>query len=222
MRVKLKERILPPYTRGEEIFNMVTHIVGGGIGVAAVVACVIVAAVRGNVWGVVGGSIYGASVILLYVMSSLYHGLTAPLAKKVFQIFDHCTIFVLIAGTYTPILLGNFRASHPADAWIYFGFLWGVAVLGIILNSIDLKNFKTISFICYLAMGWCIVFRLPQLLSSYHAGFFVLILLGGLAYTLGAVFYAFGHKKKFIHSVFHLFTDIATLLHLVGIAVYVM
>jgi len=222
MRTALKDRVLPAYTRGEEIFNMTTHIVGGAIGIGALVACVVTAALRGNGWGMVSGSVYGASVILLYTMSSIYHGLTSPLAKKIFQIFDHCTIFIMIAGTYTPILLGAFRQNYPIDAWAMFAFVWGVAVLGVIFNSIDLKKFKKISLICYLFMGWCIVFRFPQLLNSYPPAFFVYLLGGGIAYTVGAVFYALGHKKKFIHSVFHLFTDVATLLHLFGIVIYVM
>ena len=222
MRTALKERVLPAYSRGEEIFNMVTHIVGGAIGIGAVIACAAVAALRGNVWGIVSGSIYGASIIIMYTMSSVYHGLTAVTAKKVFQILDHCTIFILIAGTYTPILLGRFRELYPLDAWIIFGFLWAVTVVGIVLNSIDLKTFKKASFVCYLAMGWCIVFRLPNFLKSYPVALFLIILAGGISYTVGAVFYALGRKKKFIHSVFHLFTDIATLLHIIAIVIYVM
>jgi len=222
MRTALKERTLPDYTRGEEIFNMVTHIVGGAVGIGALLACVIAANLRGNVWGIVSGSIYGAAVIILYAMSSIYHGLKAPMPKKVFQILDHCTIFILIAGTYTPILLGRFRVLYPLDAWVLFGVLWAVAIVGVVFNSIDLKLFKKASFVCYLGMGWCVVFRLPQLLDAYPFSFFMFILAGGIAYTAGAVFYALGHKKKFIHSVFHIFTVAATLLHLIGIVAYVM
>jgi hemolysin III len=222
MRTALKERILPSYSRGEEIFNMVTHIVGGAIGVGALIACVIVAAFRKNVWGVVGGSIYGASIIIMYTMSSIYHGLKAITAKKVFQILDHCTIFILIAGTYTPILLGRFRELYPLDAWIIFGLLWGVTIIGIVFNSIDLKMYKKASIICYLIMGWCMFFRLPNFLNAYPFGLFILILLGGVSYTTGTAFYVLGRKKKFTHSVFHLLTDIATILHVIAIAIYVM
>ena len=221
-RTKLKERILPRYSRGEEIFNMVTHIVGGAVGIAAVLACAIVAALRENKWGVVSGSIYGATVVIQYAVSSIYHGLTAPLAKKIFRIFDHCAIFVMIAGTYTPVLLGNFQVNYAIDAWVIFGFIWGAAVLGIVVNSIDLKKFKGVSVVCYIVMGWCMVFRFPRFWASYPPGFFILLFGGGFFYTLGAAFYALGKKKKFIHSVFHIFTDVASVLHLVGIAVYVM
>ena len=222
MRTALRERILPEYSRGEEIFNMVTHIIGSAIGICAVAICASVAAKRGNAWGIAGGSVYGATIIIMYAMSSIYHGLTAVTAKKVFQILDHCTIFILIAGTYTPILLGRFRELYPWDAWIIFGVLWATAIVGIILNSIDLKTFKKASLVCYLVMGWCMLFRLPNFLSAYSPPLFILIFGGGVSYTAGAVFYTKGHKKKFIHSVFHLFTDAATLLHLIGIAIYVM
>jgi len=222
MRTSLKERTLPAYSRGEEIFSMTTHIVGGAIGIGALIACVVVAVLHGNVWGIVGGSIYGTSIIIMYTMSSVYHGLTAVMAKKVFQILDHCTIFILISGTYTPVLLGRFRELYPIDAWIIFGVLWAVAVVGIILNSIDIKTFKKASIVCYLVMGWCIFFRLPNFLKSYPLPLFLLLLAGGISYTIGAVFYIIGHKKKFIHPVFHIFTDVATLLHLIGIVIYVM
>ena len=222
MRTSLKERILPKYTRGEEAFNMITHIVGGALGIGALLICVIIAALHGSVWGIVSGSIYGVSVIILYTMSSIYHGLKAPMPKKVFQILDHCTIFILIAGTYTPILLGRFRELYALDAWILFGLLWAAATLGIVFNSIDLKVYKKASIACYLGMGWCIVFRLPQILTAYPVPFFLFILAGGIAYTVGVLFYALGHKRKFIHSVFHILTVTATLLHLIGIAAYVM
>jgi len=221
MRTPLKNRILPPYTHGEEIFNMVTHIVGGAVGVVALFSCVIAAVLRNNALGVVSGSVYGGSVILLFTCSAIYHGLTAKTAKKVFQILDHCTIFIMIAGTYTPVLLGDFRKSHPTDAWILFAFVWGVTVLGVVFNSIDLKKFSKISFVCYLLMGWCCIFRISRILDSYNSALFVYLLSGGIAYTIGAVFYTFGEKKKYIHSVWHIFTVIAAMLHLIGIVFFV-
>ena len=222
MRTKLRDRSLPAYSRAEEKFNMVSHIIGGAIGVGAVIACVVAAAIRENVWGIVSGSIYGGTIIIMYTMSSLYHGLKPETAKKVFRILDHCSIFILIAGTYTPILLGRFRELFPIDAWVIFAVLWGTAAIGISCNSIDLKKFNKASFVCYLLMGWCMVFRLPNFLAAYPIELYIFILAGGASYTIGAVFYMFGQKKKFIHSVFHLFAVTATLLHLVGIVIYVM
>jgi len=147
-RTKLSERILPTYTKGEEIFNMTSHIVGGAFGIVATVLCVVFAAIHHNVYGVVSGAIYGASMIILYTMSSIYHGLHRNNAKKVFQVLDHCTIFLLIAGSYTPFALCTFREYNTALGWSLFGIIWGVAILGIVLNAIDLKKYKIFSMIC--------------------------------------------------------------------------
>jgi len=213
---------LPNYTRGEEVFNMTTHIVGGGLGVLALVACVLVAALTGNAWGVVSGSIYGGTVILLFTMSSIYHGLKIGKPKKIFRVLDHCTIYVLIAGTYTPILLGQFRAVYPVDAWWIFGAIWGLAVLGVTLTAIDRKRFAKFAIVCYLGMGWMAMFRINRLIEVLGVPFFVFILLGGVLYTVGVIFYAVGKHKKFMHSVFHLFVNAASILHSVAIAIYIM
>lgn len=222
-RTKLRDRILPKYTKGEEIFNMTSHIVGGVLGIVALVLCVVFAAVHGNGYGVVSGAIYGVTMVILYTMSSIYHGLNPKRkAKKVFQVLDHCSIYLLIAGSYTPFALCTLREYSTALGWTIFGVIWFVAILGIILNSIDIKKFRVFSMICYLVMGWCIVFKinlLPELLGT--AGF-VLLLLGGLAYTIGAILYGLGKKHKYMHSVFHLFILLGSLLHFFTILLYVM
>jgi len=222
-RIKLIDRLLPNYTKGEEIFNMVSHIVGGALGIVATPLCIIIAALHKNVWGIVGGAIFGATMIMLYCMSSIYHGLKPNLtAKKVFQIIDHCTIFVLIAGTYTPILLCTVRQFNSFAAWTIFGVVWGVAALGIVLNAIDLKKYSLFSMICYLAMGWCIlVIGIPTVKALGNAGTFWL-LLGGVLYTIGAILYALGSKKKYFHSVFHIFCVLGSLAHFVCILFYVL
>lgn len=222
-RVKLRDRILPKYTKGEEIFNMTSHIVGAVLGIVATVLCVVFAAIRGNVYGVISGAIYGATMIILYTMSSIYHGLSPKrYSKRVFQVLDHCSIFLLIAGSYTPFALCTIREYDTASGWVIFGVIWAVAILGIVLNSIDIKKFKVFSMICYLLMGWCIVFKiglLPKLLGT--AGF-VLLLLGGIAYTVGAVLYGIGKKHKYMHSIFHLFILLGSLLQFFCILLYVM
>ena len=215
-------RAMPAYTRGEELFNMITHIVGGGLGLIALIACVIIAAYSQNVWGVVSGCIYGFCAVLLFTMSSIYHGLRKELPKRVFRIIDHCTIFVLIAGTYTPIVLTRFRVAYPWDAWVIFGVIWGFAVMGIVLNSINLRRFRTVSMICYLGMGWMVVFRIDRLIEVLGSAFFVLILTGGILYSVGALFYVLGRRKKYMHSIFHLFVNAASILHSVAIAAFVM
>ncbi len=189
-RTKLKDRVIPSYTKGEEILNMVSHIVGGALGVVALVLCVVMAAVHHNVYGVVSGAIFGTSLIILYTMSSIYHGLNKEkMAKKVFQIIDHCSIFLLIAGSYTPFCLCALRKVSPLFGWSIFGVIWGIAILGITLNAIDLKKFKVFSMICYLVMGWCIVFKINILPSLLTKTGFTLLLLGGVFYTVGAIFY---------------------------------
>lgn len=222
-RTKLRDRILPKYTKGEEIFNMTSHIVGGVLGIVALVLCVVFAAVHGNGYGVVSGAIYGVTMVILYTMSSIYHGLNPKRkAKKVFQVLDHCSIYLLIAGSYTPFALCTLREYSTALGWTIFGVIWFVAILGIILNSIDIKKFRVFSMICYLVMGWCIVFKINLLLELLGTAGFVLLLLGGLAYTIGAILYGLGKKHKYMHSVFHLFILLGSLLQFFTILLYVM
>ncbi|MCI9000386.1 MAG: hemolysin III family protein [Clostridia bacterium] len=218
-RTKLEDRELPSYTKGEEIANMVTHIIGGVIGIVAIVLCSIFAK---NAYGVISGVIFGVSMLILYTMSSIYHGLSPKVkGKKVLQILDHCTIFLLIAGSYTPFALCTLREYHTGMGWAIFGIIWAVAVLGMVLNSIDLKKYKIFSMICYLAMGWCIIVKinvLPTLLSMKG---FSLLLAGGIVYTLGAICYIIGKKHKYIHTVFHICVLIASFLHFLCILLYV-
>lgn len=222
IRTKLKDRKLPDYTRGEEIFNMVSHIVGGGVGVVALVLCVIVAALHKSVWGVVGSAVYGVSMILLYTMSSIYHGLSPKLtAKKVLQIMDHCSIFLLIAGTYTPIALTALREYSPKLGWTVFSVVWGLAVIGITLNAIDLKKYKVFSMICYLFMGWCIVFAAKPTYLAIGVSGVAFLVAGGVAYTIGAVIYMLGKKKRYAHSVFHIFVVIGSILQFFSILFYI-
>ena len=222
-RTKLSDRIIPDYTKGEEITNMVTHIVGGVMGIVAVVLCVVFAALSHNTYGVVAGAIFGAAMILLYTMSSIYHGLKPELtAKKVFQVIDHCAIFVLIAGTITPITLCTIREANTALGWTIFGIIWGVALIGIILNSIDLKKFAIFSMIAYLGMGWCMLSVYKIIVAGIGMRGMMLIFAGGISYTIGAILYGVGVKKRYAHSVFHVFVVIGSLFHFLCILMYVM
>ena len=222
-REKLCDRVMPTYTKGEEIFNMVSHIIGGALGIAATALCVIFAAIHHNVYGIVTGAVYGVTVILLYTMSSIYHGLRPnTTAKKVFQIIDHCTIFVLIAGCYTPFALVTIRQYNTALGWTLFGVVWGLSGIGIALNSIDLKRYRVFSMICYLAMGWCIALKIKLIYELLGLTGFILLLSGGIVYTIGAIFYGLGKKHKYMHSVFHVFIVIASILQFFSIFLYVM
>ena len=221
-RIPLAQRQLPVYTIGEERMNMVTHIIGGAVGVAVLVFCILIAASHDNVWGIVGGSIYGASLIALYTVSSVYHGLKPGFAKKVMQVVDHCTIYFLIAGTYTPILLSAMLPSYPVLSWVIFGAQWGIAFLAAALTAIDLKKFAKFSMICYLFMGWMVILALKPTWETVGPTGFLWLLVGGIFYTVGAVLYGLGKKKKYLHSVFHIFVVFGSIAQAVCILLYVM
>ena len=221
-RTKLCDRKLPVYTIGEERMNMITHIVGGGFGVLILLAAVLLGALRRDAWTVVTGAIYGVSMIALYTVSSVYHGLRAGTAKKVMQVIDHCTIYLLIAGTYTPILLVSIRPVYPVLAWTIFGIQWGLTALAVVLNAIDLKKFSVISMVLYIAMGWCIIIAIKPMVVCTGWNAFWWILGGGISYTIGAVLYGMGRTRKYCHSVFHIFVDLGSLAQAVGILCYVL
>ena len=220
-RTKLTDRVLPDYSHGEEIFNMVSHIVGGALGVVALTLCVVFAALKGDAWGVVGSAIYGASLILLYCMSSIYHGLRHEMGKKVLQVLDHCTIYFLIGGTYTPILLTVIREHSPVWAWVLFGIVWGLAAMATTLTAIDLKKFSKLSMACYIGMGWSLLIAGKTAIEAIPPLGLLFILLGGVAYTVGAVIYGIGKKHRYMHSLFHVFVVVGSLLQFFGIFFYV-
>lgn len=221
-RIKLRDRLLPNYTTGEEIMNMVTHIVGGALGVVVLVLCVIRAVWSSSVLNIVGCSIYGVSIVTLYTISSVYHGLRPEMAKKVLQVLDHCTIYFLIAGTYTPILLSAFVPIYPMIGWGLLAAEWILATLAAALTAVDLKKYTVFSMICYVGMGWGIIFFIPQTIELLTVPGFVWLLSGGIAYTIGAIFYGIGAKKHWIHSVFHIFVVIGSLLQFLAIYLYVL
>jgi len=223
-RTKLIDRKLPDYTRGEEIFNMVSHITGGALGIVVYFSCIIKAFLNHDGYQVVSGFIYGISMIILYTISSVYHGLKNETAKKVMQIIDHCSVFILISGTYTPIALCSLREYNTALGWIVFGVVWGVSALGITLNAIDLKKYTIFSIICYLAQGWCIILTGKAAINAIGAEGFKWLLAGGIAYTIGAVLYGIAGKKnvRYMHSVFHIFVVIGSILQFIAILLYVL
>ena len=219
-RTKLSDRVLPDYSRGEELMNTVTHIVGGALGVAALTLCVVFAALRHNVYGVVGSAIYGTSLIALYTVSSVYHGLKPGMGKKIMQIVDHCTIYFLIAGTYTVIVLSAIRPRYPVLGWGLFAFEWAMAALATTLTAIDLKKYNVISMICYIGLGWAIIPFARQALEVLTLPGFLFLLLGGIAYTIGAVLYGIGSRKKWMRSVFHIFVVLGSVLQFFAVLLY--
>ena len=221
-RTKLKDRLLPNYSKGEEWFNTISHIVGAVFGVVALVVCIILSVQAGNTWSVVGSSIYGASMIILYTSSSIYHALTHPTAKRVMQVVDHCTIYFLIGGTYTPILLTCIRPVSPGWAWTIFGIVWGLAAMAATLTAIDLKKYSKLSMACYVGMGWCILLAADVAIQAIPMAGLLWLLAGGIVYTIGAVLYGIGKKHRYVHTVFHLFVIAGSLLQFICIVGYIL
>lgn len=219
-RTKLCDRQLPDYSRGEERMNAVTHIVGAGLGVVALILCLVHAAWNRNLYGVIGSAIYGVSLIALYTMSSVYHGLKAEMPKKVMQVIDHCTIYFLIAGTYTVLVLSAVRPAYPVLGWGLFVFEWVVAAIATTLTAIDLRKYRVLSMVCYIGLGWAVLPFVRQVTEVLTPVGFCLLLLGGIAYTVGAVLYGIGSRKKWMHSVFHIFVLLGSILQFFAVLLY--
>lgn len=217
--MSLKDKIeIPKYTLAEELMSAISHGIGSLLSIAALVLCVVFSSMHHNPYAVVSSCIYGSMSIILYTMSTLYHSLKVNNAKRVFRIIDHCSIYLLIAGTYTPYCL----VSLPkALGWTVFGVIWGCAILGIVLNSINLKKFKKFSMILYIVMGWMIVITIKPLMRAIDIAGIYLMFSAGFLYTIGAIFYGIGKKKKYMHSVFHIFVLTASILFFFSIFLYV-
>ena len=219
-RTPLHLRKLPTYSRGEELMNMITHIVGGALGVVVLLSCVIRSALLDNFWGIFSCTIYGTTFITMFTISSVYHGLNPGMSKKVLQVIDHCTIYFLISGTYSAVVLSAIRPLYPVLGWGLFIFEWTLAVIAATLTAIDLKKYEAFSMVCYIGMGWAII---PFWRQTWHAmskSGFLLLLIGGIAYTIGSVLYGLGVKKKWMHSVFHIFVVVGALLQYFAVLLY--
>lgn len=210
---------IPRYTLGEELINSISHGVGAGLGITALVLCIVKSCSPLDGYKLASSIVFGVTTTLLYLMSCLYHALKVNRAKRVFRVIDHCTIFLLIAGTYTPYTLNTLRG---VTGWVLFGIVWGVGILGIVLNAVSLKKFAKLSVACYIALGWVVIFASKELIASLDRGGLWLLLAGGIAYTVGAVLYGIGAKKRYFHSVFHFFCLIGTALHFFSIYFYVL
>ena len=219
-RTKLSDRQLPSYTRGEELMNMITHIVGGALGIVVLLTCVVRAALRDNFFGILSCTIYGTTFITMFTISSVYHGLAPGMGKKVMQIIDHCTIYFLIAGTYTAVVLSALRPAYPKLGWGLFAFEWAVAALATTLTAIDLKKYGVFSMICYIGMGWAVIPFWKQILEVMTLPGFLLLLSGGIAYTIGSILYGIGIRRKWMHSVFHIFVILGAVLQFFSVLLY--
>lgn len=197
------------YTTGEEVFNSVTHGVGALLAIAGCVILIVRAVLFADAITVVSSAIYGGSLIMLYTMSTLYHAIQPEGAKKVFRIFDHGTIYLLIAGTYTPFTLSCLRG---ALGWTLFGIIWGCAILGIVLTSVNLRKFQLFSTICYVAMGWAVIFAIKPLWEKIDTLPLIFLIIGGVLYTGGIIFYLM-KESRYMHSIWHLFVVGGSIFH---------
>jgi len=196
-------------TIGEEIFNSVTHGIGTLCSIAALVILIIVALNKGNLWHLVSFAIYGSSLVLLYLMSTLYHSFTGEKLKNLFARFDHAAIFLLIAGTYTPFLLTSMRGVF---GWTLFGIIWGTAIVGVVIRSIYLNKFKKIMVALYLLMGWMFVFAAKSMFKSLPLSSIIFLLLGGVSYSVGVILYM-NEKMQYSHGIWHIFVLAGSAFH---------
>ena len=205
------------YSLGEEIANAVTHGVGAALSVAALVLLVGVAALWGNSWHLASAIVYGVTMFMLYTASTLYHAITHEKARHVFKIIDHASIYLLIAGTYTPFTLVTIRED---GGWWLFAIVWALAAIGIALEAFWVYRPRWVSVVVYLGMGWLAVFMIRPLMSNLEPAGIWLLLAGGLAYTVGTIFYVL-KRVKFMHAIWHLWVLAGSVLHFLAVMLYV-
>ena len=201
-----------------ERFNSISHLVGATLALAGVVVLVVLASWNGDPWKIVSFSIYGASLFLLYTLSTLYHSLRGR-AKDIFRKLDHIAIYLLIAGTYTPLTLVTLRGAW---GWSLFGIIWGLAITGIVVDSLHKKGSRTIQMVIYLLMGWLIVVAMYPLIQALPSGGLLLLVLGGVFYTSGMIFYGIDDRMKHAHGIWHLFVLAGSISHFLAMLLYVL
>ena len=205
------------YSVGEEIAHSITHGIGALLSIAGLAVLVSSASFNGDAWHIVSSSVYGATLIILYSTSTLYHAITHPRAKSVLQLLDHAAIYLLIAGTYTPFLLVSLRGGW---GWSLFAVIWGLAITGIVFEFIDSTRFKKLSLWLYLGMGWIVLLAIKPMLAVVETGGLILLLLGGLSYSLGVIFYV-REQMAYHHAIWHLFVLAGSVFHFFAVFFYV-
>ena len=220
-RIRLKYRDLPDYTKGEEIFNMTSHIVAASFSFIGLILCIVFSVLKHDLWSGVASSIYGVSLVTSFTISSVYHGLNPNMGKKVMQVLNHCFVYFVIAGTYTPILICAVRPTHPFVAWLFTILVWALCIMGTVFTAIDLEMFDKLSMICYIGIGWILILAIRELYEVLTINAFLLIIFGGIVYTIGAFVYIKGRTKRYYHSIFHLFVITGATLHFIAIFKYI-
>ena len=206
------------FTLKEEVWNGITHGIGTVLAIAGLTLLVVLAAINGDSWRVVSFSIYGSTLVLLYLASTLYHSIQIPKVKRVLQVMDHAAIYLLIAGSYTPFLLVSMRGRL---GWTLFGVVWGLALLGIALRTIFVGRFEKLAVAGYLLMGWLMVVGFKEMQLSVPPGGVALIIAGGITYTVGVVFFSW-RKLPYNHAIWHLFVMGGSICHFLAMLFYVL
>lgn len=206
-----------PYSPVEELANRLTHGIGAVLSLAGLVILVVHSTLYGNAWHITSTAVYGVSLVVLYTASTLYHSVTSPRARRLCQRFDHAAIFLLIAGTYTPFVLGPLRGGW---GWSLFGIVWGCAVVGVVLKFFFAGRFDVLSTLIYLAMGWLVLIAAKPLFAALPLGGIWLLVAGGLCYTFGTVFYLW-EKLPFNHAVWHVWVLAGSACHWAAVFGYV-
>ena len=216
----LKAKPLPNYTKTEELMNTISHAIGIALGFVALITCLIASKDSVNITGSI---IYGISMILMYSVSSLYHGMSAEsmLQKQVMRIVDHCMIFIFIAGSYAPVILNVIYRVSPVKGIVMLSLIWAAAIAGTVFNMIDLDKYSKLSMACYLILGWFSIFIIKPLVAYIGLSGVIYLISGGISYSIGAVLYGIGKKKRYMHFIFHIFVVIGTALQYVCILNYI-
>jgi len=204
------------FTLGEEIAHSITHGIGAGLSIAGLTLLVALAVLYGNVYQIVSFSVYGSTLILLYLASTLYHGFQNPRLKRVFKIFDHASIYLLIAGTYTPFLLVGLRGSW---GWTFLIIIWGLAILGVSFKALFIDRFHKLSVLAYILMGWLSVVMIKELLINISLGGLIWLGVGGVIYMVGVIFYAL-QKIPYMHVIWHFFVLGGSICHYIAVLLY--
>ena len=212
-----ESQTIEQYSSLEEIFNSITHAIGALVSIAGLVLLIVFSSIYGNSSHVISCTIFGFTLVLLYTASALYHSFRKPNLKHIFKILDHSCIYILIAGTYTPFLLLTIKG---VVGWSMFAFVWSLTVIGVLFKVFFVHRFNIVSTIAYILMGWIIIFAIKPLFQALPVGGLVLLICGGLAYTLGTIFYAWS-RLPFNHTIWHLFVLTGSVCHFCAVMFYV-
>ena len=225
--MSINEVTIPKYSLGEELLNSISHGLGALFGIVALILMLVKVSPTGDPFAIASAIIYGISLIILFTISCVYHSLAKNNGKRVLRILDHNMIYILISGTYTPYMLVALRSHNVWNlgtgtvAYIMFGLVYALCIIGIVFNSINIKKYAKLSMTCYIISGWVVVSALPVLWNIItHTGV-ILLLMGGIVYTIGAVLYGIGHTKKYFHSLFHLFVLLGAILMFISVYCFV-